>query len=91
MESKGMKARHPRAQGLRKHGVGVVEKGTSWGKRLTLVGHRGAALGDHSGQRKEVAKGTASEPCIPGRLYQRCLNLLWSPRRRRKCEEDRAE
>lgn len=78
------KGQTSRAQGLRKHGGGG-ERGPSGAKRLTLVGHRGAALGDHPGQReKRWRRGQPQSPISREGSSQRCHNLSLEPQEERR-------
>lgn len=66
---------------MRKHGGGGGgERGPVGAKRLTLVGHRGAALGDHSGQReKRWRKGQPPSPVSREAVSRGVTSLLLEP------------
>lgn len=72
ISGKYMKARHPGPRGWESMGVGWWRKGTSWGKETHSCGTQRGSPWRSFNERKEVAKGTASEPCIQGGCIQRC-------------------
>ena len=73
------------ALGLRKYGGGVGwRKETKWGKETHSCGtQRGSPWRSSRPERKEVEKGTASEPCIQEGQYPEVSHACHcSPRRR---------